>query len=73
MADQVGRHPATAAYKDLGRQGADRCGLVELATRTVGAPFVCVVAATLVRYHDVVRRARSHSPNITTSPRLAPR
>jgi hypothetical protein len=35
------------AYDDLTAQGrVDACGLVQLATRTVGAPFVGVVAAT---------------------------
>jgi hypothetical protein len=48
----VGGHrnpiPATAAYQNLSAQGMDDCGLVRLATRTVGAPFVGTVAASLV-------------------------
>jgi hypothetical protein len=47
--------PQTDAYEDLARRGAERCGLVELASRTVGAPFVGVVAATLV-VAEVLRR-----------------
>jgi hypothetical protein len=44
------------AYDDLTAQGrVDACGLVQLATRTVGAPFVGVVAATLV-IAEVLRR-----------------
>jgi hypothetical protein len=37
-----------AAYQDLAAQGMDDCGLVRLATRSVGAPFVGTVAASLV-------------------------
>lgn len=36
------------AYQQLNDQGMDECGLVRLATRTVGAPFVGTVAASLV-------------------------
>jgi hypothetical protein len=35
------------AYRDLLARGGDRCGTVRLAGRTVGAPFVGAVAATL--------------------------
>jgi hypothetical protein len=35
-------------YRDLLARGGDRCGTVRLASRTVGAPFVGAVAATLV-------------------------
>lgn len=37
-----------AAYKNLSAEGLDECGIVRLATRSVGAPFVGTVAATLV-------------------------
>jgi len=47
--------PHSAAYADLEARGLARCGLIELASRTVGAPFVGVVAATLV-VGEVVRR-----------------
>lgn len=40
--------PRTLAYKDLAASGMDECGLVRIATRTVGAPFVGATAATLV-------------------------
>lgn len=40
--------PKVAAYQDLSAQGMDECGLVQLATRSVGAPFVGTVAASLV-------------------------
>jgi hypothetical protein len=36
------------AYQALAAKGADRCGLTSLAGRTVGAPFVGAVAASLV-------------------------
>ena len=36
------------AYKNLAAKGFDRCGLTQLAGRTVGAPFVGAIAATLV-------------------------
>ncbi len=35
-------------YKNLASNGLDRCGLTQLAGRTVGAPFVGAIAATLV-------------------------
>jgi hypothetical protein len=35
------------AYQDLAARGADRCGLVELAGRTVGAPFVGAIAGAM--------------------------
>lgn len=40
--------PRAIAYDDLAAAGMDECGLVRLATRTVGAPFVGATAATLV-------------------------
>lgn len=36
------------AYRNLEDRGADRCGLVQLAGRTVGAPFVGALAGALV-------------------------
>ena len=36
------------AYQALAAEGVDRCGLTQLAGRTVGAPFVGVIAATVV-------------------------
>jgi hypothetical protein len=36
------------AYQRLSKNGMDDCGLVQIASRTVGAPFVGTVAATLV-------------------------
>lgn len=36
------------AYESLAANGADRCGLTQLAGRTVGAPFVGTAAASLV-------------------------
>ena len=47
---------ATAtAYKDLAGRGLDDCGLLEIASRTVGVPFVGVIAATLALM-EIVRR-----------------
>lgn len=40
--------PRAIAYDDLAAAGMDECGLVRLATRTVGAPFVGATAAALV-------------------------
>ena len=36
------------AYQALKRDGMDSCGLTQLASRTVGVPFVGLIAATLV-------------------------
>ena len=47
---------ATAiAYQDLAGRGLDDCGLLEIASRTVGVPFVGVIAATLA-LTEIVRR-----------------
>lgn len=43
------------AYQQLGEDGVDECGLVTIASRTVGAPFVGTVAAGLV-LSEVIRR-----------------
>jgi hypothetical protein len=43
------------AYTQLAKDGVDECGLVQLASRTVGAPFVGVVAAAIA-VGEVVRR-----------------
>ncbi len=45
----------SAAYKDLSTRGLDDCGLLEIASRTVGVPFVGVIAATLALM-EIVRR-----------------
>jgi hypothetical protein len=47
--------PETRAYRNLAQRGVDSCGLVRLATRTVGAPFVGATAAALV-IGEVLRR-----------------
>lgn len=47
---------ATAtAYQDLIARGVDDCGLLEIASRSVGVPFVGVIAATLALM-EIVRR-----------------
>lgn len=47
---------ATAtAYRDLAGRGLDDCGLLEIASRTVGVPFVGVIAAILALM-EIVRR-----------------
>lgn len=43
------------AYQDLAGRGLDDCGLLEIASRTVGVPFVGVIAATLALM-EIVRR-----------------
>ncbi len=43
------------AYQALKQQGFDRCGLAQLASRTVGVPFVGAVAASLV-LSELLRR-----------------
>jgi hypothetical protein len=45
----------TSAYDELAKEGMDSCGLVRLATRTVGAPFVGATAAAMV-ISEVLRR-----------------
>lgn len=47
--------PQPSAYARLAEEGMDRCGLVRLASRTVGAPFVGATAAALV-IAEVLRR-----------------
>jgi hypothetical protein len=46
---------AMPAYQQLKRQGLDSCGLAQLASRTVGVPFVGVIAACLV-FSELLRR-----------------
>jgi hypothetical protein len=48
------------AYKALKNQGLDSCGLAQLASRTVGVPFVGVVAACLV-IAELLRRLNGGS------------
>lgn len=43
------------AYQALKRAGIDQCGLTQLASRTVGVPFVGVIAAALV-VSELLRR-----------------
>jgi len=56
---QVGQGEQTVeampAYQQLKRQGLDSCGLAQLASRTVGVPFVGVIAACLV-FSELLRR-----------------
>ena len=53
--------PETSAYADLAASGMDACGLVRLATRTVGVPFVGATAAALV-VSEVLRRLNGGPP-----------
>lgn len=54
--DQKEGGTSAAAYSSLLEDGAvDACGLVQLATRTVGAPFVGLVAACLVLSEAIKR------------------
>lgn len=46
---------AMPAYQRLKRQGLDSCGFAQLASRTVGVPFVGVIAACLV-FAELLRR-----------------
>lgn len=43
------------AYAVLRKEGFDKCGLTQLASRTVGAPFVGLIAACLV-FSELLRR-----------------
>jgi hypothetical protein len=45
----------TPAYQALKRSGMDSCGLAQLASRTVGVPFVGLIAACLV-VSEILRR-----------------
>lgn len=46
---------SATAYQDLVARGMDDCGLLEIASRTVGVPFVGVIAAILALM-EIVRR-----------------
>jgi hypothetical protein len=45
--EEAQRLASKAGYRELSDDGLDACGVLEIASRTVGAPFVGVVAATL--------------------------
>lgn len=45
--EEAQRLASNSGYRELSDRGIDACGLLEIASRTVGAPFVGVVAATL--------------------------
>jgi hypothetical protein len=49
------------AYADLKQKGVDACGLAQLASRTVGVPFVGLVAAALV-ISELLRRLNGGAP-----------
>jgi hypothetical protein len=49
------------AYKALKESGLDECGLAQLASRTVGAPFVGVIAACLA-ISELLRRLNGGTP-----------
>lgn len=49
------------AYANLKDKGVDACGLAQLASRTVGVPFVGLVAATLV-ISELLRRLNGGAP-----------
>jgi hypothetical protein len=44
-----------AAYRALRHEGMDQCGLAQLASRTVGVPFVGLIAAALA-VSELLRR-----------------
>ncbi len=48
------------AYQDLKRKGMDSCGLAQLASRTVGVPFVGLIAACLA-VSELLRRLNGGS------------
>jgi len=48
------------AYQELKGKGMDRCGLTQLASRTVGVPFVGMIAGCLV-VSELLRRLNSGS------------
>lgn len=52
---------ANPAYADLKAKGVDQCGLAQLASRTVGVPFVGLVAAGLV-VSELLRRLHGGAP-----------
>ncbi len=47
-----------AAYQDLKSKGMDRCGLTQLASRTIGVPYVGLTAAVLA-VGELLRRLHS--------------
>lgn len=52
--DAMENQPLPAAYQPKGTDGAERCGLVKLAGRSVGSSFVGAVVSTLV-IADLIR------------------
>jgi hypothetical protein len=52
------------AYQSLKREGMDSCGLAQLASRTVGVPFVGLIAACLV-VSELLRRSGNTSTGTT--------
>ena len=48
------------AYQELKRKGMDKCGLAQLASRTVGVPFVGLIAACLA-VSELLRRLNGGS------------
>lgn len=52
---------STRGYSNLLNKGAEACGIVQLASRTVGAPFVGAVAAA-VAISEILRRLNNGSP-----------
>lgn len=49
-----------AAYQDLKRKGMDECGLAQLASRTVGVPFVGLIAGCMA-VSELLRRLNGGS------------
>jgi hypothetical protein len=58
------------AYQDLKRKGMDSCGLAQLASRTVGVPFVGLIAACLA-VSELLRRLNGGSSFELTSGSVA--
>jgi hypothetical protein len=52
------------AYQNAAAEGADACGLVQLAEASVAAPFVGVVAACLA-VAEALRALHGHQPHVT--------
>src|SRR5439155_17687672 len=54
-------HESQPAYQELKKDGMDACGLAQLASRTVGVPFVGVIAAAMV-IAELLRRLQGGEP-----------
>ena len=61
VAETDGNFEDQPAYQSLRREGMDQCGLAQLASRTVGVPFVGLIAAAIA-VSEPLRRLHGGTP-----------